>query len=89
MHQGVMLVKAITIRDIPPRLAREISERARLNKTSFNRTVIDMLTERQQPNKRKTYHDLDHLAGTWSNQEADAFAAALKGQRTIDPEDWK
>jgi hypothetical protein len=28
-------------------------------------------------------HDLDHLAGTWSHEEATAFEAALKEQRQI------
>ena len=33
-------------------------------------------------------HDLDHLAGTWSQEEADEFDAALAEQRRIDPELW-
>jgi hypothetical protein len=35
------------------------------------------------------YHDLDHLAGTWSKEEAEAFEKLIAEQRTIDPELWK
>jgi hypothetical protein len=32
------------------------------------------------------HHDLDHLAGTWTDEEAAAFDAVLVEQRQIDPE---
>ena len=35
------------------------------------------------------HHDLDHLAGTWSPEEAREFEAALTEQRQIDPELWE
>jgi hypothetical protein len=38
---------------------------------------------------RKLHHDLDHLAGTWSDEEAAAFDAALLEQRRVDPELWR
>jgi hypothetical protein len=38
---------------------------------------------------RELHYDLDHLAGTWSEEEAAAFDTALAEQRRIDPELWK
>jgi hypothetical protein len=35
------------------------------------------------------YHDLDHLAGTWTKEEAAAFDKLIAEQRTIDPDLWK
>jgi hypothetical protein len=35
------------------------------------------------------YHDLDHLAGTWSDEEATIFEASWVEQRRVDPELWK
>lgn len=35
------------------------------------------------------HHDLDHLAGTWSEEAAAEFDAALAEQRKIDPELWE
>lgn len=32
------------------------------------------------------YHDLDHLVGTWTKQEAAAFDKIVKSFRTIDPD---
>ena len=35
------------------------------------------------------HHDLDALAGTWSEEEAAAFDAATAGMRHIDAELWR
>jgi nitric oxide reductase large subunit len=48
------------------------------------------LGSRIQPVRRaeELHYDLDHLAGTWSEEEAAAFDTALAEQRRIDPELW-
>jgi len=59
---------------------------------SLNKAVIDLLEERlggSVPSKGSEFHDLDDLVGVWSNQEADAFDAALARQRSIDKDVWK
>jgi hypothetical protein len=38
---------------------------------------------------RQLHDDLDHLAGTWSDEEAALFDAALVEQRKVDPELWR
>ena len=48
----------------------------------------DDLVERGK-DEATTYHDLDHLAGSWSEQEAAEFDRALAEQRRIDPELWE
>ena len=35
------------------------------------------------------HDDLNHLSGTWSDEEAAEFDAALAEQRKIDPELWE
>ncbi|MBD3322467.1 MAG: hypothetical protein GF350_15300 [Chitinivibrionales bacterium] len=35
------------------------------------------------------HHDLDYLAGTWSEKEKKEFDSTLKKMRTIDMEMWK
>jgi len=86
-------MKATTVRNLPPEVARVIRERAANGRTSSNRAIIDLLQEaigRKRPKKaRDGYHDLDHLAGAWSTEEAKRFEAALREQRTIDPELWR
>lgn len=67
----------ITLRNIRAKLRQVIEKRAYKDGSSLNETVI-----------RGLHHDLDHLAGTWSEEEAAAFEAALAEQRRVDPELW-
>jgi hypothetical protein len=81
---------AITLRNIPPQLQEVIRKRAGADGLSLNKTVLRMLEEAagQRKTSGKVHHDLDHLAGTWSDEEAAAFEAALVEQRRVDPELW-
>ena len=85
-------MKTITLRDIPPRLLRLIVQRARKRRISANRAVLSLL-EDSLPRAEKAadgfYHDLDHMAGSISSQEADLLFQSLAAQRTIDEETWK
>jgi hypothetical protein len=84
---------AITVRNLPPELARAIRQKAKQERTSLNRTVISLLEEATglgRPAKKAVlYHDLDHLFGCWSKEEYEEFNEALREQRQIDPEMWK
>ncbi len=82
----------MTLRNLPPALAREIRRRAEENDVSLARAVISLLEERlglSRPASPQTYHDLDELAGSWTDEEAAAFDEALQQQRRIDPDLWK
>jgi len=63
---------AITLRNIPPKLQEVIRKRADRDGLSLNKTVIRMLEEaagQRATTGRELHHDLDHLAGTWSDEE--------------------
>lgn len=81
---------AITLRNIPPKLQEVILQRAEEEDLSLNKVVLRMLEEaaglRGAP---REHRDLDHLAGTWTKEEAAEFEAVLKDQRRIDPALWK
>lgn len=82
---------AITLRNIPPKLQDAIRKRADAEGLSLNRAVIRMLEEaagQRRTAKPTLHHDLDHLAGTWSDAEASTFEASLAEQRKVDPEIW-
>jgi hypothetical protein len=82
---------AITLRNIPLKLQEAIQRRAGADGLSLNKTVLRMLEEaagQRTSSRRELHHDLDHLAGTWSDEEAESFDAALAEQRRIDPELW-
>ncbi|MEX2049037.1 MAG: hypothetical protein WEB90_05625 [Gemmatimonadota bacterium] len=38
--------------------------------------------------QHERYQDLDELAGTWTDAEADEFERRLAEQRAIDPDLW-
>ena len=85
-------MKPITLRQLPDAVARLIRRKAESEGLSLNRAVIAVLEERLGPVRPRTeprHHDLDPLAGVWSDAEARAFDRALAAQRAIDPELWK
>ena len=86
-------MKAITVRNLPPAVARTIRERAGREGISTNKAVISLLEEasgRKRPRAAApVHHALDALAVTWSRQESLEFERALLEQRTIDPDLWK
>ena len=83
-------MKSITLRNLPPDITKAIQQRAKQQKTSVNKAVIGLLEKSvgKRPRKKEKvrYHDLDHLAGTWTKEEADAFDKIIKSSRTIEKE---
>ena len=69
---------AITVRNLPPELARVIQQKAKKEKISLNHAVMDLLETATGLGKRLKkevlHHDLDELAGSWSEQEYEEFA---------------
>lgn len=85
-------MKTITVRNIPPEVAKLIRDRARRKRLSANRAVLDLLLERagHHPDRQEElHHDLDELAGAWSRQEAKEFDKELTAQRTVDERLWR
>jgi hypothetical protein len=85
-------MKAITLRNIPPDVARAVERRASREGQSLNKAVLELVAEGAglKNRGRKVRHtDLDRLFGTWSKKQADAFDHHLRELRTVDPEVWK
>ena len=85
-------MKTITLRNLPPELARLLGRKAQEQRMSLNRAAIHLMEEavgrRQGRPRAPQYHDLDRFSGAWSKQEASAFEKALATQRAIDPDLW-
>lgn len=84
-------MNAITVRNLPPAVARAVREKARREKLSLNKAIVKLLEEATgtASPKRTEHHDLDRFFGTWSREEAEAFDRALDEQRRIDAEMWE
>jgi hypothetical protein len=85
-------VKAITLRNLPPELARMVRRQATERQISINKAVISLLEGATGTVRRKQttlHHDLDELAGSWTEAEAAEFEGTLAQQRGIDRDLWK
>lgn len=85
-------MKAITVRNIPPEVQKLIRERARKKKLSANRAVLDLLIEQTDASTKRSprvHHELDELAGAWSEAESRSFDEAVAIQRGIDEKLWR
>jgi hypothetical protein len=86
-------MKTVTLRKIPPELARLLRRKAGEKRTSLNRTVIAILEETLgtdgEKKRRPLHRDLDALAGSWTREEASSFDKTLAKQRRIDPDTWR
>lgn len=87
-------MKQITIRSIPDKVKKTVQKEAQRKGVSLNKAIISLLERAVGANapekkRRVLYHDLDHLAGIWSREEAASFDKALKAQRKVDAELWK
>lgn len=85
-------MNAITVRNLPPAVAKAVKDKARKERLSLNKAIVRLLEEATgagRGKERVVHHDLDHLAGTWSEGEYEEFLSASKAHRPIDSEMWK
>jgi hypothetical protein len=92
VHHQEVPVNAVTVRNLPPGVAKAVKEKARKEKLSLNKAIVRLLEEAtgvEKGKKKILHHDLDRFFGTWTKEEADAFDEAMREHRQIDPEMWK
>lgn len=81
-------MKTLTIRNVPDdlheALQRERSRRAR----SLNQTVVDLLRQRLALETTPS-NGLANLAGTWTDEELQAFERATELLEETDEEVWR
>jgi hypothetical protein len=84
-------MKPVTLRNLPPHLAKAIRKKADESGASINKAVIRLLEQSvgTKVKKPSVHHDLDELAGSWTKQEAAIFEKALNRQRSIDKDLWQ
>jgi len=81
----------ITLRGLQPRVERELRELARREDISLNQAALRLLEKATGIVVRhddRIGNSLDHLIGTWSKDEADAFLDSIQSCEQIDPELW-
>ena len=82
----------LSVRGLDEEVLKALKSRSQDEDTSVNAVVVRLLREGVgvAPGKRKAvvHHDLDELAGTWSEDDAAAFAQATQAFAEIDPALW-
>ena len=78
-----MDLKQITLRKIPDEVEKIIKREANRKGLSLNKAFISLLERaagaKEKEKKKKTiYHDLDHLSGIWTKEEAKIFLKSLE-----------
>ncbi len=86
--QQTFCMKAITIRNVPEDLARALKNETRQRGTSLNQTVLALLTQAVGLGSQPRSNGLGDLAGTWSQEELEAFESATALFKQVDEERW-
>ena len=85
-------VKTISLRGIDDELAENLKRAAKKTGGSINKTVLDILRNSlglSSKRRERVFHDLDDLAGTWSDADCQQFNKATKSFTVIDKDLWK
>lgn len=85
-----MSASNFNLRGIPADIMNLLKQEAKRLHTSVNALVLKMIERGLGFSCEKTvYHDLDHLANTWSTKEAQQFQENIDHFEKIDKELWK
>jgi plasmid stability protein len=81
-------MKALTIRNVPEALAQALKNEKKLRGKSLNQTVLELLAQALGLGGQPRSNGLRELAGTWSQEELEAFEEATAVFEQIDEELW-
>jgi len=83
----------ISLRGIDQKIHNQLKKEARKRGISLNALLLEYIYQgagyTDKKHKINVYHDLDHLAGTWSEEEVREFQSTSKDFEQIDQELWK
>jgi Trm5-related predicted tRNA methylase len=85
-----MAASNFNLRGIPSDIMNTLKKEAKRLHMSVNALALKMIEQGLGlSHERFVYHDLDHLAGSWSSEEEKAFKKDTKSFEKIDKEMWK
>lgn len=85
----------LTVRGFDDALIASLSQLAEREGISLSKAALKLmrkgagLAEGDAKPRKPIGHALDHLAGTWTQEEADEFNAAVAVFETIDEDMWR
>lgn len=86
----VKSVKHLTVRNVPPPLARALEREKRRRGESLNQTIIDLLSQGLGVKGGDVRRNgLKRLSGAWSAEDQARFEAAVSSLEEIDKDLWR
>ncbi len=86
-------MNTISLRGIDNELKQRLQEEAGKKQSSVNSLILSLLRESMGMSKTRSrytgHHDLDALAGTWSEEEAREFLASVEAFEEIEEHLWR
>jgi len=83
----------ISFQETDKSLVQQLRKQAEQRDVSLDALVLDLvrmgLTISQSESQLQTFHDLDDLAGTWSEQDAKAFNRVVADFEKVDERLWQ
>ena len=80
----------LTVRNVPPDLARALEQEKLRRGTSLNRTVLDLLAQALGVAATSEYDNgLGDFAGGWTQEEYEAFEKTVSVFEKVDEELWR
>ena len=92
MTSSEVPLKTISLRGIDEELAESLKKTAEKTGGSINKTVLEILRKSlglSSKKRERVFHDLDDLAGTWSDDDWEQFKKATRHFAGIDKDLWK
>ncbi len=86
-------MKQLTIRFLDKKLEKRIRELAEKEETSLNKAVLKLLRQgaglsKTSESSARIGSSLDHLAGTWSEEDVRVLEEVRRDFERIDPDLW-
>ena len=86
-------MKSISLRGIEREVSEKLKRVAQINGKSVNQYILDLIRQNlgmhREKKYTKTYDDLDHLFGRWTDSEFEAMEKSIDSQRKIDTDLWE
>lgn len=79
------------LRNVTPDVMSSLKREATKQKTSINSLILQIIEQSlgiAHSTKKAVFHDLDYLAGTWSEEDSKIFDDNIKSFENIDKELW-
>lgn len=84
-------MNSLSLRGVEDEVKKRIKQEAKTAGTSVNALILDYIHRGigyDPARSREHHHDLDHLAGTWSEKDKKEFEDAIGSMDKIDEEMW-